>query len=100
MRWSDEVKVKLSELLADTPAPYRKYVNQCPAAAEFQARNLGRSEVDEDALVRGYIVIVPRHLRDGIEEVLSEHNYDLMYYRPVFDEAQYKPVPKTEPPPV
>lgn len=37
-------------------------------------------------MVRGFITSVPRHLRDGIHEVLGQHNIDLQYYMPVFDE--------------
>ena len=87
MFWPGEVKLKLQELTGDTPPAYRKYVDQyAHAAAENAAKKLGKSEVDEDAMVRGYILSVPRHLRDGIHEILTEHNVDLMYYRPVFDE--------------
>lgn len=91
IRWAGEVREKLQLLIADTPMTYRKYTDLTPAAAEAQAKKLGRSEVDEDALIRGYITVVPRHLRDGIEEVLLEHNVDIMYFRPAFDEPQYLP---------
>lgn len=85
--WGAEVESKLRELLADTPANYRKYLDpDVRAAAELQAHHLGKSEVDEDAMIRGYITVVPRHLRDGLHEVLGEHNVDLQYYMPVFDE--------------
>lgn len=87
MRWPPELKELFQQLLADTPEQYKKYVRQWTVpAAEDQARKLGKSEIDEDCVIRGYITAVPRHLRDGIHDVLSEHNVDLMYYRPVFDE--------------
>ncbi|MBI3572729.1 MAG: hypothetical protein HY092_00840 [Candidatus Kerfeldbacteria bacterium] len=98
IRWPEEVIEKLKELTADTPPSYRKYIDvTAKLAGEQQAERLGRSEVDEDAMVRGYITCVPRHLRDGIEEVLSEHNIDLIYFRPVFDEPQALIHPKTKP---
>lgn len=87
IQWSPEVEIKLREMLADTPQAYRKYLDpDVRACAELQAHHLGKSEVDEDAMVRGYITVVPRHLRDGLHEVLTEHNIDLQYYFPVFDE--------------
>src|SRR5262245_8357569 len=89
MRWSPEVKERLLELKSDTPITYKQYLEHCEASAEMQAVKLGKSEVDDEAMVRGYITAVPRHLRDGITEVLSEHNYDLMYFRPVFDEPNF-----------
>ncbi|MBI2984424.1 MAG: hypothetical protein HYY50_02270 [Candidatus Kerfeldbacteria bacterium] len=78
--------------MADTPPTYRRWLNRqvVRQAAEWQAQKLGKSDVDEEALVRGYIVVVPRHLRDGIEEVLTDHNYDLLYFRPVFDEPTFR----------
>lgn len=89
-RWPEEVKEKLRELVADTPLAYRQYLTGCvEIVTEQQAQKLGRSEVDEDAMIRAYIVCVPRHLRDGLHDVLGEHNIDLQYYQPVFDE----PVP-------
>ncbi|MEK7538014.1 MAG: DUF2621 family protein [Patescibacteria group bacterium] len=85
--WASEVEDKLRELLADTPPAYRKYldpdVREC---AELHAHRQGKSEVDEDAMIRGYITTIPRHLRDGIHEILGQHNIDIQYYRPVFDE--------------
>lgn len=87
LRWSDDVEDKLKELLADTPRPYRKYLDgRVEAVAALQAEKLGRSEIDEDAMIRAYITCVPRHLRDGLPEILGEHNVDLEYYRAVFDE--------------
>lgn len=86
--WAAEVEEKLRELLADTPPGYRKYLDtDVRACAELHAQRMGKSEVDEDAMIRGYITSVPRHLRDGIHEVLGQHNIDLQYYSPVFDEA-------------
>lgn len=86
--WASEVEEKLREMLADTPTSYRKYLDpDVRACAELQAHRLGKSEVDEDAMVRGYITVIPRHLRDGIHEVLGQHNIDIQYYMPVFDEA-------------
>lgn len=86
-RWSEDVREKLRELLADTPLAYRKYLDHCvDEVAQQQAKKLGRSEVDEDAMIRAYITCVPRHLRDGLHEVLGEHNVDLEYYQAVFDE--------------
>lgn len=85
--WAAEVEAKLKEMLADTPAGYRKYLDpDVRRCAEMHAHRMGRSEVDEDAMVRGYITTIPRHLRDGIHEVLGQHNVDLQYYMPVFDE--------------
>lgn len=87
LAWGAEVEEKLRELLADTPASYRKYLDpDVRAAAALQAQHLGKSEIDEDAMVRAYITVVPRHLRDGLHEILGEHNVDLQYYLPVFDE--------------
>lgn len=87
MYWPPELTDLLRELIADTPEQYKKYLRQWAApAAENQAKKLGKSEIDEDCVVRGYITAVPRHLRDGIHEVLGQHNVDIMYYRPVFDE--------------
>ncbi|MBI5467189.1 MAG: hypothetical protein HY975_03170 [Candidatus Kerfeldbacteria bacterium] len=87
-RWPDEVTEKMKALLADTPMAYRKYIEgQIEPEALRQAEKLGRSEIDEDAMIRAFIVCVPRHLRDGIHEVLGEHDIDLQYYGPVFDEA-------------
>lgn len=87
LAWAAEVEQKLRELLADTPAGYRKYLDgDVRTGAELQAQHLGKSEIDEDAMVRAFITCVPRHLRDGIHEVLNQHNIDLQYYMPVFDE--------------
>lgn len=87
LAWASEVEQKLRELLADTPAGYRKYLDaDVRICAELHAQRLGKSEIDEDAMVRGFITSVPRHLRDGIHEVLGQHNIDLQYYMPVFDE--------------
>lgn len=87
------MKEKLAELVADTPMQYRKYVDLgiVETASDWQAKKAGKSEVDEDSLVRGFIVAIPRHLRDGIHETLTEHNYDLLYFRPVFDEPNFLP---------
>lgn len=90
IRWHEEARTALQELIADTPMSYKKYLDLAVPAAEHQAHILGRSEVDEDAMIRGYITAVPRHLRDGIEEPLLQHNVDIMYIRPVFDEPQFK----------
>lgn len=87
LTWASEVEEKLRELLADTPTAYRKYLDpDVRACAELHAERLGKSEIDEDAMVRGFITSVPRHLREGIHEVLGQHNIDLQYYQPVFDE--------------
>lgn len=87
MIWAAEVEEKLRELLADTPTGYRKYLDtDVRTCAELHAQRMGKSEIDEDAMVRGYITSIPRHLRDGIHEVLGQHNIDLQYYMPVFDE--------------
>lgn len=87
LHWPPELKQLLQELIADTPSYYKKYVTATAAlAAENQAEKLGKSEIDEDAVIRGYITAVPRHLRDGIHDVLNQHNVDLTFYRPVFDE--------------
>lgn len=85
--WPPELREFLQELLADTPPYYKKYVTAWAAkAAEEQSHKLGKTEIDQDCVIRGYITAVPRHLRDGIHEVLSQHNVDIAYYRPVFDE--------------
>ncbi len=85
--WASEVEQKLRELIADAPITYRKYFDaDVKNAARLQAQRLGKSEIDEDAMVRGFITCVPRHLRDGLQEVLGQHNVDLQYYLPVFDE--------------
>lgn len=85
--WAPEVESKLREMLADTPTGYRKYLDaDARTSAELFAHRMGKSEVDEDAMIRGFITAVPRHLRDGIHEVLGQHNIDLQYYEPVFDE--------------
>lgn len=89
MYWPAEVKDKLVALEADTPLQYKRYTVDAVAAADIQAKKNGRSEMDEDCMTRGFIVSVPRHLRDGIEEVLTNHNVDLMYYRPVMDEPNF-----------
>jgi hypothetical protein len=99
--WGAEVELRMRELLADTPPAYRKYLDpDIRAAAELQAQHLGKSEIDEDAMIRAYITVVPRHLRDGLHEILSEHNIDLMYYMPVFDEPNmlHHQAPKSPPP--
>lgn len=99
--WPPESKEKMRLLIADSPMQYRKYVNQerIHDSAELQAKKLGKSEMDEEALVRGYITAVPRHLRDGVTEVLNEHNYDMTYFRPVFDEPNYLPSQNQPPAP-
>lgn len=85
--WSPELKEKLQALLADVPARHKEYISpKINAAVELIAHRQGKTDIDEDCLVRAFILCVPRHLRDGIEEVLSQHNYDLLYFRPVFDE--------------
>jgi hypothetical protein len=89
--WSLDGKARLQELIADTPMSYRKYLTEVKASVESQAHKMGKSEIDEEVIVRGFITIIPRHLRDGIIEILSQHNYDMMYFRPVFDEPQYLP---------
>ncbi len=91
MFWSPDMREKLHALIGDTPMNYKKYVSAdlVKASTESQAHKLGKSEVDEDSLVRGYITAIPRHLRDGITEVLTQHNYDLLYFRPVFDEPNF-----------
>lgn len=89
MYWPPDVKEKLTALQADTPQQYKRYTVDAVAAGELQAKKIGRTEMDEESMVRGYIVSVPRHLRDGIEEVLSNHNFDLIYYRPSMDEANF-----------
>ena len=87
LAWAAEVEDKLRELLADTPIAYRKYIEgDFRACTERPAQRLGKSEIDEDAMIRGYITSVPRHLREGIHEILGQHNIDLQYYLPVFDE--------------
>lgn len=87
IQWNADAAEKLREMLADTPMSYRKYLDaDVRACAELQAHHLGKSEVDEDAMIRGFITVVPRHLRDGLHEVLTEHNIDLQQYFPVFDE--------------
>jgi hypothetical protein len=98
INWSPETLEKLQVLIADSPLQYRAYVNvaRVRGSADLQAQKLGKSEMDEEALIRGFITAVPRHLRDGITEVLTEHNYDLIYFRPVFDEPNY--LPKSAPP--
>ncbi len=74
-------------LMADTPPMHKKYISpKIQAAVELMAQRLGKSEVDEDCLVHAYILCVPRHLRQGIEQVLTEHNYDLLFFSPVFDD--------------
>jgi hypothetical protein len=87
LSWASEVEEKLQELLADTPLAYRKYldpdVRECAA---LHAQHMGKSEIDEDAMVRGYITSIPRHLREGVHEILGQHNIDLQFYMPVFDE--------------
>lgn len=85
--WPAEVEIKLREMLADTPSGYRKYLDpEVRHCAELHAHRQGKSEIDEDAMIRGYITSVPRHLRDGLHEILGQHNIDLQYYMPVFDE--------------
>lgn len=86
-----ELREKLREMIADTPLTYRKYLKGVEESVISQAQKLGKSQVDEEAMVRGFITIVPRHLRDGITEILTQHNYDLLYFRPVFDEPQFLP---------
>lgn len=90
--WPPEIKEKLHAILADTPAGYRKYADlNVVAAAEEESRRAGRTEMDEEHLIRGFIRSIPRHLRDGIHDILSEHNVDMIYFRPVFDEPLYLP---------
>jgi hypothetical protein len=84
--WPSEVTEKLNEMIADMPLIYHKYLTAARPGAEVIAHRQGKSEVDEDSMVRGFITSVPRHLRDGIEETLGQHNFDLQYYRPAFDE--------------
>ena len=87
LAWAAEVEEKMRELLADTPMAYRKYIDaDIRTSTELHAHRMGKSEIDEDAMIRGYITSVPRHLRDGLHEILGEHNIDLQYYMPVFDE--------------
>ncbi len=96
MYWSPDLKEKLAGMLADTPPQYHQYIQpNIQHASEQQAKKAGKSEVDEESMVRGFIVSIPRHLRDGIIEVLSQHNFDLLYYRPVFDEAYQAPATPT-----
>src|SRR5690349_6950885 len=89
MYWPPEVKEKLATLNADTPPQYKRYTADAFAAGEIQAKKAGRTEMDEEAMIRGYIISVPRHLRDGIEEILTNNNIDLTYYRPAMDEANF-----------
>ena len=89
MYWPPEIKEKLAAMVADTPAQYHRYTDDALAVSELQAKKAGRSEIDEEAMIRGFIISVPRHLRDGIEEVLTNHNIDIMYYRPALDDANY-----------
>jgi hypothetical protein len=91
MYWSPEIKEKMTILVADSPMNYKKFFSNgvLEASIESQAKKLGKTDIDEESLVRGYITAVPRHLRDGIEESLSEHKYDLIYFRPVFDEPNF-----------
>lgn len=89
MYWPPEVKEKFAAMIADTPMQYRRYTEDATAVAELQAKKSGRSEMDEESMIRGFIISVPRHLRDGIEEILTNHNLDLQYYRPALDEANY-----------
>lgn len=93
IQFPPETKGKLRELMADVPITYRKYLNDdlVIASAQLQAQRLGKSQVDEEALVRGFITAVPRHLRDGLTEILGQHNYDMLYFRPVFDEPVFQP---------
>ncbi len=85
--WASGVIEKLQEMLADTPRAYRQYLDlDVKQASELHAQHLGKSEIDEDAMVRGFITSIPRHLREGIHEVLGQHNVDLQYYQSVFDE--------------
>lgn len=100
MYWPPEVKEKLTALMADTPIQYKRYTADAIAATEIQAKKAGRTEIDEEAMIRGYIVSVPRHLRDGIEEILTNHNIDLMYYRPTMDEANFPNHLRKNPAPV
>lgn len=89
MYWPPELKEKLAAMIADAPRQYHRYTEDAVAVAELQAKKAGRTEIDEEAMIRGFIISVPRHLRDGIEEVLTNHNIDLMYYRPALDDANY-----------
>lgn len=87
MYWPPEVKEKLHALMADTPPRHKQYIQPIiKSAVEMIANRLGKSDIDEECLVHAYIVCVPRHLREGIGQVLSDHNYDLLYFRSVFDE--------------
>jgi hypothetical protein len=87
LAWASEVEEKLREMLADTPAAYRKFLDpDVRACAELHAKRQGKSEIDEDAMVRAYITVIPRHLRDGVKEILGQHNIDLQYYLPAFDD--------------
>lgn len=99
MYWPPDVHDKLAVMLGDTPMQYKRYTADAKAVAELQARKAGRTEIDEESMIRGFIISVPRHLRDGIEEVLTNHNIDLMYYRPALDEANYPNHLRTHPAP-
>lgn len=97
--WAGETEERLRELLADTPPAYRKFLDpEVRACAELHAQRMGKSEIDEEAMVRGYITCIPRHLRDGIQEVLGQHNIDVQYYRSVFDEPNPLTHPHRKPP--
>lgn len=87
MYWSPELKEKLSILMADTPPRHKEYIQpKIEAAVELMTQKMGKSDPDEDSLIHAYILCVPRHLRDGIVQVLTEHNYDMLYFRAVFDD--------------
>lgn len=82
------MKQLVKDFLADTPPRLRIHIEpKLEMAVELIAHRQGKSDIDEDAVVRAYILSTPRHLREGIEEVLTEHNVDLIFFRPVFDEA-------------
>lgn len=100
MYWPPDVKEKLVALNADTPPQYKRYTADAAPAGELQAKKAGRTEMDEESMIRGFIVSVPRHLRDGIEELLTNHNIDLTYYRPSMDEANYPNHLRKNPAPV
>ena len=97
LAWPPEVKEKRHDLVSDMPLSYKKHLEHLDAATEWQAERAGKSEIDEESLVRGFITVIPRHLRDGIVEVLSQHNFDMLYFRPVFDEPQFLPKPNHGP---
>jgi len=87
LSWPDEIKEKMSGILTDMPLAYRKYIdpNIHQAANQIAGRE-GKSEVDEDLMIRAMITSIPRHLRNGLREVLTDHHIDILYYRQAFDE--------------